>query len=114
MPDSAGLLAALFFDQGLELALHGFKGVANYFTQRLVHLVRGRAFVGHQLVARRHGEIDPHSERVTGVLGMVWMLDDNVAAADVIAETIEPRRFAPDELLELIRFFHTTIGNFNR
>ena len=107
------LLVALFLDQRLELALHRFESVVDYLAQRFVHLVHGLFFVRDQLVAGWDGNIDPHPEGITGMLGVVGMLDDHVAAADVIAETIEARGFAANEFLELVRFLDPPIRDSN-
>ncbi len=43
-----------------------------------------------------------------------WVLDNDVAATDVIAEPIEARGFFTDEEFELIGFLDAPIGNFDR
>jgi hypothetical protein len=42
-------------------------------------------------VARRDGDVDPYPEGIAGTLRMIWMFDDDVAPADVIAEAIKSR-----------------------
>jgi hypothetical protein len=100
---------ALLFDQCLKLALHCLESVVDHFAERLVHFVRALFFIGHQLVAGRDGNIDSDPEWIAGMLRVVGMLNDDVAAADVIAKTIQPRGFVSDELVELIGFLDASI-----
>jgi hypothetical protein len=113
-PFRPDLLAALFFDQALELPLHALESVVNDFAQGLVHFVPRGSFVCDQLMAGRDGNVDPHPEWIAGMLGMVWMLDHDVAPADVIAKAIEPGSFAADKFLELVRFLDPAIRNSYR
>ena len=108
------LLASLSLDQAFELTLHGSKRVVNDFAQRLVHLVLALPFIDDQLVTRRHGHVDPHPERTAGMLGVIRLLYHHVAAADVIAETVEPRCLIANEFFKLVRFLDTPIRNFDR
>jgi hypothetical protein len=40
---------------------------------------------------------------------MIWVFDDDVAPADVIAKAIEPRCLATNQFIELVRFFDAPI-----
>ena len=100
---------ALTFHQLLELALHRLEGVVNHFAERLVHFMRALLLVRDQLVPRRNSDVDPHPEWITGMLRVIRMFDDNVAAADVIAEPIQARGFIADEYFELIGFLDAPI-----
>jgi hypothetical protein len=110
----AASLVPLFFDEGLELALHRFKGVIDYFAQRLVHLVLGLLFFRDKLVAWRHGHVDANPEWISGMLRMIGMLDDDIAAADVIAKPIESRGFGANVIIKLVCFFDAAIRDFDR
>ncbi len=79
-----------------------------------MHLVLGLLFIGHELVAGWDRHVDSHAEWIAGALLLVRMLDRDVAAADVIAKTIEPRCLAPDQVVDLSGFFDTAIGDFKR
>ena len=112
--DPGRSLVALFLDERLQLAFHRFEGVVDYFAQRLVHLVPGLLFFRDELVAWRHRHVDADPERISGMLGMVGMLDDDVATADMIAKAIEPRGFGSDVIIELLRLFDAAIRDFDR
>jgi hypothetical protein len=113
-PGYQSLFAALFLDERLELALHCFEGVVDYFAQRLMHAVRGRIFVRDQFVAGRDRNVNSDPEWVPRVLGVVGMLDHDVASTDVIAKAVEARGLAANEFVELIRFLDSPIRNSNR
>ncbi len=112
--EALSLFAPLFFDQGLELTLHGLKSVVEDFAQRFVHFVLGLTLVGDQLVTRRHCDVDSDPERVTGMLGVVGMLNYDIATADVIAEAVETSGFAANEFVELVGFLDPAIRDFHR
>jgi len=61
-----------------------------------------------------YGDVDPHPEGIAGMLGVIRLLDHYVAAADVIAETVESRGLAVYEFLELVRFLDTPIRYSDR
>lgn len=48
------------------------------------------------------------------MLGVIRVFDNDVAATDVIAESIEARGFSTDEVFELIGFLDAPIGYFDR
>ena len=79
-----------------------------------MHFMGALLFIRDQFVAGRNGDIDSHPEGVAGMLRVVGMLDNDVAATDVIAEPIEARGFFTDEVFELIGFLDAPIGNFDR
>jgi hypothetical protein len=65
-------------------------------------------------VAGGDGDIDADAKGIAGLLRVIGMLDDDVAAADMIAEAIETCGFAADEFVELVRFLDPTIRDFDR
>ncbi len=85
------LLAALFFDEVAQLALHRLERVVNDLVERLVRAVVHLFFVAHQLVTRSHRDIDPATIRITFVMSMVRLLDRDIASVDVVAEFLEAR-----------------------
>jgi hypothetical protein len=103
------LLPALLLDERLELALHRLKGVVDDFAQRFVHFVRALSFIRDQLVAGWDGNVDPDAEWIPGMLGVIRMLNNDVAAADVIAEPIQARGLIANELVELVGFLDAPI-----
>lgn len=78
-----------------------------------MHFVGALSFVRDQFVSGRNGDVNPHPERVPGMLRVVGMFDDDVAAADVIAKPIEARSLIANEMFELIGFFDSPIRNFH-
>lgn len=113
-PAARSGLVTLSFDERLELTLHRFESVVDHFAQRLVHLVRALLLFRDQLVAGRHSDIDSDAKWIAGMLRVVGVFDHDVAAADVIAEAIEPRGFITNELLELVGFVDAPIRNLHR
>ena len=74
-----------------------------------MHLMRPLFFVGHQLVAGRDGHVDPDAEWIALMLRVIGMLDDDVAATDVVTEPIQARRLVANELVELVGFLDAPI-----
>jgi hypothetical protein len=105
---------ALALDQILDLALHVFERVVDHLRERLVHLVFDRPLVGDQLVAGRNGDIDADAERIAGLLGMIRLLDDDVATRDVVAELVQMPGFRAHQRIGFFALGDATIGNFHR
>ncbi len=100
---------ALTFDERLELALHRLERVVDHFAEGLVHFMSALFLFRDELVPGRNGDVDSHPEWITGMLRVIRMFDDDVAAADVIAEPIQARGFIADEDFELIGFLDAPI-----
>ncbi len=107
-------LVALTLHEILQLALHRFKCVVDDLGQRLVHLMLCLLFVRDELMTGRNGQIDADTEWIAGTLLLVRLLDRYVAAADMIAEAIEPRGFAADQIINFSCFLNTTVRDFDR
>jgi hypothetical protein len=107
------LLAPLFFDEVAQLALHGLERVMDHFIERFVRAVVVLFFVGNQFVPRPDGDVDPAPIRIAFVMGVVCLLDGDVAAIDVIAKFVEPRGVSHDQVVDLVRFFHTAVSDVN-
>jgi len=78
-----------------------------------MHVVRDRFLIHHQLVTGRHCEIDADSKWIARVLGLVGLLNDDVATADMIAKAVETRGFAPNDFVELVGFLDSPIRDAN-
>ena len=94
----------LFLDDASQLALHGLERVVDHFGERRVGAVVHSLFVGDQFVPGRNGDVDPDPERISFLMGVVRLLDGNVAAVDVVAEFLEARRLIHDELINVVGF----------
>jgi hypothetical protein len=103
------LILPLFCHELFEQALHRLESVVDHFAQWFVHFVRDRLFICHKLVAGGDSNVNPHPEGIAGTLRVIWMFDDDIAPADVIAEAIKPRGLAANQLIELVRFLHAPI-----
>ena len=107
-------VAPLFVHHPAQFPLHYLEGVVDYLRQRLVRAVINLFFFRNQFVSGRDSDINPHSELVSFFVSMIRLLDRDVAAADVIAETVESRGLAVNEFLELVRFLDTPIRYSDR
>ena len=87
-------VAPLFVYDPAQLALHYLECVVYHFRQRLMRAVIDLFFFGHQLVAGRDGDIDSHPELVSFFMGVIGLLNGNVAPADVIAKFVQPVAFS--------------------
>jgi len=62
-------VAPLLFHNATQLALHGFERVVDDFFERFVSAVIHLPFIGHKLVARCHGHVDPAPVWVPFLMG---------------------------------------------
>ena len=106
------LFAALFLDEVTQLALHRLEGVMHDFRQRLMRPVIHLFLLGHEFVTRRYRDVDTNAERISLFVSMIRLLDRDIAAADVIAELVEPspessfpylNSTIPSELLQSVK-----------
>ena len=102
-------VASLFVHDAAQLALHGFERVVDHLVERLVRAVVRLPFIGDQLVATRHGNVDATPVRISLVMGMIGLLDGHVAAVDVVAKFLKSRRIFQNEIADLVGFFQTPI-----
>ena len=105
---------ALLFDDAAKFALHGFERVMDDFLERFVSAVIHLPFIGHKLVPRRHGHVDADAEWVSFLMGVVRLLDGNVAAVDVVAKLFKARCFLKNELIDVVGFGDTAVGDIDR
>jgi hypothetical protein len=104
----------LLFHNATQLSLHGFKCVVDDFFERFVSAVIHLAFIGHKLVPRRHGHVDPAPVWIPFVMIMIGLLDCDIAAVDVITKSLESFCIIQNEIVDLVRFFQTPIRYLNR
>ena len=60
----------------------------------------------------RNGHVDSHSELVSLFMGVIGLLNGNVAPADVIAEFVQALGFLQHHLFDVEGFFQATIRDF--
>ena len=104
----------LLFHNATQLALHGFKCVVDDFFERFVSAVIHLPFIGHKLVPRRHGHVDPAPVWIPFVMVVIGLLDCDIAAVDVITKSLESFCIIQNEIVDLVRFFQTPIRYLNR
>ena len=107
-------VAPLLFHNATQLALHGFKCVVDDFFERFVSAVIHLPFIGHKLVPRRHGHVDPAPVWIPFVMVVIGLLDCDIAAVDVITKSLESFCIIQNEIVDLVRFFQTPIRYLNR
>jgi hypothetical protein len=107
-------VAPLLFHNATQLAFHGFKCVVDDFFERFVSAVIHLPFIGHKLVARRHGHVDPAPVWIPFVMVVIGLLDCDIAAVDVITKSLESCCIIQNEIVDLVRFFQTPIRYLNR
>src|SRR6059058_1157495 len=76
----------------------------------VIHLV----FVCDQLVTWRNGHINTAPVRVSFLVGVIGLLDGDIAAVDVIAKFLESCGIIQNEIVNLVRFLQTPIQYLNR
>ena len=104
-------VVALFVDDATQLAFHRLEGVVNGFGERFVPAIVRLFLIGHQLVAAGNCYINPNAERVPLVMGVVRLLDGDVAPVDMVAKFFEPGRFFQNQLVDRFGFVDSTIGD---
>jgi hypothetical protein len=102
-------LASLLFHNATQLALHGFERVMDDFFERFVSAVVHLPFVGHKLMARRHGHVYPTPVWVPFLMGVIGLLDGDIASVDVITKSLQSCCIIQNEIVDLVRFFQTPI-----
>jgi hypothetical protein len=102
-------VAPLFVYDAAQLALHNLEGVVHHFCQRIVCAVIDLFFFGHQLVTGRNGDVDSHPVLVSFFMGVIGLLNGDVAPADVIAEFVQPLGLLQHHLFDAEGFFQATI-----
>ena len=106
-------LAVLLIDESPQLALHGLESVMDHFRQRRVGAVVHPLFLRDQLVAGRHRHVDPDPERIAFLMGVVRLLNGDIAPVDVVAELFQAGRLFQDELIDVVGFLDAAVGDVN-
>ena len=107
-------VASLLVHDAAQLALHCFKSVVDHFFQRFVGAVVHLFFIRNELVPRRDRNVDTAPVRITFLMRMIGLLDGHVAAVDVVAKSFKSRCIIENEIIDLVRFFQTPLGDLNR
>ena len=81
--------APLLFHNATQLALHGFECVMNDFFEWFVSAVIHLFLIGHKLMARCHGHVDPAPVWIPFVMVVIGLLDRDIATVDVITKSLE-------------------------
>ena len=102
-------VAPLLFHNATQLAFHGFKCVVDDFLDRFVSPVIHLAFIGHKLVAWRHGHVDTAPVWIAFVMVMIGLFDCHIAPVYVITKSLESFCILQNEIVDLVRFFQTPI-----
>ena len=102
---------ALLLDDATQLALHGFESVVDHFGERRVGAVVHSSFIGDQFVAGRDGDIDPDTVGISLLMGVVRLLDGDVATVDVVAEFFQARRFLEHDLVDGVGFIDASVSD---
>ena len=104
-------VVALLVDDTTQFAFHGFEGVVNGFGERFVPAIVRLFLIGDQLVASGNRYIDANAEWVSLVMGVVRLLDGDVAPVDMVAKFFKPGRFFQNQLVDRVRLVDSTIGD---
>ena len=102
-------IAPLFVNYAAQLPLHRFESVMDNFVERLVRAVVLLLFIGHEFVTARNGHIDATTVRISFLVGVIGLLDGDIAAVDVITKSLESCCIIQNESVDLVRFFQTPI-----
>jgi hypothetical protein len=103
--------AALFLYDIAQLAFHRFEGVVDDFGQRLVRAIILLLLFGYQLMPARDRHIDPDAKIVPLLMGMIRLLDRDIASVDVVAKLFQPTSVLEHEVIDFLRFFQTTVSD---
>ena len=103
----------LLIDDTPQFALHRFECVVDDFGERFVRAVVSLLFISHELVTRRNRHINAATIRISFLMGVIWLLDGDVAAIDVIAKSFQPRRVLQNEIVDVVRFFEAAISDLD-
>ena len=107
-------IAPLFVNYATQLSLHRFESVMDNLVERLVRAVVLLLFIGHEFMTARNGHIDPTTVRISFLVGVIGLLDGDIAAVNVVAKFLQPRGFFEYEIVDLVGFLQTPITDFNR
>ena len=104
-------VVALLVDDATQLAFHRLEGVVNGLGERFVPAIVRLFLIGDELVASGNRYIDANAEQVPLVMGVVRLLDGDVAPVDMVAKFLKPGRSFQNQLVDRFGFVDSTIGN---
>ena len=107
-------VAPLLVYNPTQFPLHRFKCVVDDFLERFVSPVIHLPFIGHELVARRHGHVDAAPVWIAFVMVMIGLFDCHIASVYVITKSLESFCIIQNEIVDLVRLFQTPIRDLNR
>jgi len=102
-------VAPLLVHHAAQLALHDLEGAEHGFCQGIVRAVIDLLFFRDQFVAGRNSDIDSYPILVSFFMGVIGLLNSNVAPANVIAEFVQTLGFLQYHLFDAEGFFQATI-----
>jgi hypothetical protein len=95
-------VAPLFVHNTTQFPFHRLERVVDHFVEWFVGAVVHLSFIGHQLVTAGNGHIDPAPVRITLLMGVIGLLDGDIAAVDVVAKFFQSRRIIQNEIVDLV------------
>ena len=107
-------IAPLFVNYATQFPLHRFESVVDDLVERLVRAVVLLLFIGHEFVTARNGHIDATTIRISFLVGVIGLLDGDIAAVNVVAKFLQPRGFFEYEIIDLVGFLQAPVTDFNR
>lgn len=107
-------VAPLLVHNTTQFPLHGFECVVDDFLDRFVSTVIHLPFIGHKLVARRHGHVNAASVWIAFVMIVIGLFDCDIAAVNVITKSLESFCIIQNDIVDLVRLFQTPIRDLNR
>jgi hypothetical protein len=106
--------APLFVHDPAQFALHCFERVVDHLVDRLVRAVVHLLFISDQLVAACHRHIDAAPVRIPFLMGVIGLLDGDIATIDMVTKFLQSRGIIQNEVVDLVRLFQTPIRDLNR
>jgi hypothetical protein len=107
-------LVPLLIDYTPQFALHRFEGIVNRLVQRLMRTIIHLLLFRDQLVPRRYRHIDSDPVSISFLMSVIRLFDRYVAAIDMVAKLLQPRRIFQNQVVDFIGFFQTAIRDLNR
>ena len=107
-------VASLLVHYTTQFPLHGFECVVDDLLDRFVSTVIHLPFIGHKLVARRHGHVNAAPVWIAFVMVMIGLFDCDIAAVNVITKSLESLCIIQNDVVDLVRLFQTPIRDLNR
>ena len=104
-------VAPLLVHHPAQFPFHDLEGVVHHFCQRIVRSIIDLFFFCHELMTGREGHINPDPILVSLFVGVVRLLNSNIAPADMITEFVQARRFLQHHLFDSEGFLQAAISD---